>query len=67
MVALLSHATGIRFAEVGYLLIAIAGVWFVASELPSVRWARFRGIVAGLLLAAAGVLLIIATHWGAVN
>lgn len=63
----LSHAAGVRFAEVGYLLIVIAGVWFVASELPPARWTRFRAIVAGTLLAAAGVLLIVATHWGAVN
>ena len=52
-------------AEVGFLLIVISGVWFVASEvLPSLKLAKLRRIVAGIALAVAGILLIIATHWG---
>lgn len=64
MITLMSHVTGVRFAEVGFLLIVIAGVWLVASELPAMKWAKARSIGAGLLLAAGGVLLIIATHYG---
>lgn len=67
MIVAITHGTGIKLAEVGFLLILIAGVWFVASELTSLgaaKWHKFRMIVAGTCLAAAGVLLIVATHWG---
>ena len=58
------HA-GIRLAEVGFLLILIAGVWLLCAEiLNPVKWGKFRTIVSGALLAIAGLLLIIATHWG---
>jgi hypothetical protein len=61
----LSHQTGIRLAEVGFLLILIAGVWLAAAEiLDPEKWAKTRRIVAGVLLAIAGLLLIVATHWG---
>ena len=54
-----------RLAEVGFLLILIAGVWLTAAEtLNPERWRKFRTVVAGALLAIAGLLLIIATHWG---
>ena len=59
----LSHHTGLRLAEVGYLLFVIAGVWLVAAELSS-RWAKVRSIVAGVLIAAGGILLIVAVHAG---
>lgn len=67
MIIGLTHATGIKLAEFGFLLILIAGVWLVASELATlgaVKWHRFRIVVAGGCLAAAGILLIIASHWG---
>jgi hypothetical protein len=60
----MSAHTGVRLAEVGFLLILFAGVWLIAAEIPELRIARFRMIVAGLALAAAGILLIIATHSG---
>jgi predicted metal-binding membrane protein len=51
--------------EVGFLLILIAGVWLTAAEtLDPEKWRKVRTIVAGLLLAIAGLLLIIAAHWG---
>lgn len=70
-----SHSTGVRVAEVGFLLLLIAGVWIVSASLTKVEkthtWhgvvvasSRFRMIVAGLLLACGGVLLIVAAHWG---
>jgi hypothetical protein len=59
-----SHKTGLRLAEVGFLLILIAGVWLVAAQVPQVRLHTIRTVVAGVLLATAGVLLIVATHWG---
>jgi len=51
-------------AEVGFLLMLIAGIWFVASEFPVFKLARARKIVAGAALAVGGLLLIIAVHWG---
>jgi hypothetical protein len=60
----LTHHTGIDLAEVGFLLVLIAGVWLVAAEIPQLKLRRSRTIVAGTALAVAGVLLIIATHWG---
>ncbi|HEY6277201.1 MAG TPA: hypothetical protein VIX86_12815 [Streptosporangiaceae bacterium] len=62
-VALARH-TGLRLAEIGFLLILFAGVWLAAAQVPAFRLATARTIVAGIALALAGVLLIIATHWG---
>jgi hypothetical protein len=71
-----SHKTGVRLAEVGFLLFLIAGVWIVSASLTKVdkthTWlrfvvlasSRFRMTVAGVLLACGGLLLLIATHWG---
>ncbi len=61
----MTRHTGIRLAEVGFLLLMIAGIWFVVAEmLDPAKWRKFRTIVSGALLAVAGALLIIATHWG---
>ena len=72
----MAHSTAVRLAEVAFLLFVIAGVWIVSASLThSDRWhirarfvviapSRFRMTVAGILLAAGGVLLIVATHWG---
>jgi hypothetical protein len=71
-----SHGTGVRLAEVAFLLFLVAGVWIVSASLTKVEKthtrfgfivlasSRFRMTVAGLLLACGGLLLIIATHWG---
>jgi hypothetical protein len=64
MVVGLTHQTGVRLAEVAFLLILIAGVWLVAAQIPQLRLRTARTIVVGVLLAVAGLLLIIATHWG---
>jgi hypothetical protein len=61
----ISHETGVTLAEVAFLLVLIAGVWLVAAELlQPEKWRTIRTVVAGTALASAGVLLIIATHWG---
>jgi hypothetical protein len=60
----ISHHTGVRLAEVGFLLVLIAGVWLVAAELLGPRWQTFRIVVAGACLAVAGLLLIVAVHSG---
>jgi uncharacterized membrane protein len=70
-----SHSTAVRVAEVAFLLFLIAGVWIVSASLTKVEkthtWhgivlasGRFRMVVAGVLLASGGLLLIVATHWG---
>jgi hypothetical protein len=64
LAAAISHQTGVTLAEYGFLLILFAGVWFVAAEILGLKASRMRRIVAGTALAVAGVLLIIATHWG---
>lgn len=64
LLAALSHRTGLRLAEVAFLLVAIAGVWLAAAEIPLLGRRLGRTLVAGLLLAAGGVLLIVAAHWG---
>jgi hypothetical protein len=63
VLAITRHA-GRDLAEVGFLLMVIAGVWLAAAQLPQPRWKVLRTVVAGIALAAGGVLLIIATHWG---
>jgi len=60
----LSRHIGVILAEVGFLLILIAGLWILSAQLPIFKIPRARTIVAGIALALAGVLLIIATHWG---
>jgi hypothetical protein len=64
VIAAFSHHTGIRLAEVGFLLVVFAGVWLVAAQIPRFKLINTRTIVAGLALAVGGLLLIIATHWG---
>jgi hypothetical protein len=60
MVEALSAHTGTRLAEVGFLLLALTGVWMVVAF----PLRHLRPIVAGVVLAVSGVLLLIATHWG---
>jgi hypothetical protein len=60
----LTDHTGIRLAEVGFLLIAFAGFWFAAADIAWFRLGKTRSIIAGMALASGAVLLIIATHWG---
>jgi hypothetical protein len=62
-VALARH-TGVRLAEVGFLLILFAGVWLTAAQIPQFKLATGRTIIAGIAMALAGILLLIATHWG---
>ena len=59
-----SHNTSVTVAEVAFLLLLIAGVWTAVAWLAQGKWERFRMVVAGILIAVAGLLLIIATHWG---
>jgi hypothetical protein len=66
MVGVLAMAqqTGVDLAEIAFLLILIAGLWLAASEIPRLGIAKARRMVAAIALAVAGLLLIVATHWG---
>jgi hypothetical protein len=57
-----SDHNGIRIAEVGFLLGAIAGALFAIA--PLFNLGRGWNFLAGIALAAGSVLLIIASHWG---
>jgi hypothetical protein len=60
----LTHQTGRKLAEVGFLLVLFAGVWLAAAQIPRLKLPTARTIIAGIALAIGGLLLIIATHWG---
>lgn len=60
----LTHETSVRLAEVEFLLILFVGIGLVAAEIAMLKANAARRIVAGIALALAGLLLIIATHWG---
>ncbi len=60
----LNKITSARIGEVGFLLILLAGIWMIASESPKLKGSPARMVVAGLALFLAGLLLLIATHWG---
>jgi hypothetical protein len=62
LLAITRH-TGIRLAELGFLLAAIAGALLLLGAI--VPFGRRLGAgIGGLALAAGGVLLVVATHWG---
>jgi hypothetical protein len=62
LLAITKH-NGIRLAELGFALAAVAGgVLAFGSLMPFGR--RGGMFFAGLALAAGGVLLVVATHWG---
>jgi hypothetical protein len=64
LIPAITQHTGLRLAEVGFLLILFAGVWLVAAQVPRLKMGTVRMIVAGVALTLGGLLLIIATHWG---
>ena len=51
-----AHETGVRLAEVGFLLLLFAGVWLVAAHIPKLKLGSARTIVAGVALAVGGLL-----------
>ena len=60
----MTHQAGLRVAEVAFLLLVFSGIWLTAAEIPRFGFAAGRRVVAGIALAAAGALLIVATRWG---
>jgi hypothetical protein len=64
LVLALTHQTGRRLAEIGFLLVLFAGIWLTAAQIPQLKMSTARTIIAGIALTAGGLLLLIATHWG---
>jgi hypothetical protein len=54
--------TGVRVAEVGFALIAIAGALLALAQVSPIR--RVGTIAGGLSLAAGAVIILIAIRWG---
>lgn len=64
LVFLVGHRTGVRLAEVAFLLLVFGGIWLAFAQASWFGAKRVRTAVAGVAFALAGVLLIVATHWG---
>lgn len=62
LVAITRHA-GIRLAELGFLFWVVAGAFLIFGQVAA-GGRRPGAFLGGLAVAAGGVLLIIATHWG---
>lgn len=54
--------TGVRIAEIGFAIVAIAGALLAVS--PLTRLSRPGAVAGGLALAAGAVLVIVAIRWG---
>src|ERR1700694_3274333 len=54
----LTHQTGRQLAQVGFLLVLLAGVWLAAAHIPQLKLGTARTIIAGIALAIAGLLLM---------
>jgi hypothetical protein len=61
LVLAFTHHTGVRLAEVGFLVFLFAGGWLAAAA--QLKAGTYR-IVGGVGLALGAVLLVIAIHWG---
>jgi hypothetical protein len=64
LVFLFAHRTGVRLAEIAFLLLVIGGIWLAAAQASWFGLKRARTAVSGIAFALAGVLLIVAAHWG---
>jgi hypothetical protein len=54
--------TGVRIAEIGFALVAIAGALLAVA--PVTRFGRPGTVAGGVILAAGAVLVIVAIRWG---
>ncbi len=60
----LTARNGIRVAEIGFVFLALAGAALAGAAVAPHGVRRIWGVAGGSALALAGVLLIVATHWG---
>jgi hypothetical protein len=64
LILTISKHTSVRLAEVAFVLILLVGVWLMIAGIPQLKRSPLRLPVAGVGLALAGLLLLVATHWG---
>lgn len=57
-----SRHTGVRVAEIGFVLLALAGVLLAIA--PVARFGRTGTVAGGLSLFAGAVIVIVAIRWG---
>ena len=64
-VVAVTQRMGERLAEIGFLLMVVAGLWYAAAQRPrTFRVPAARRTVSGIALALGAVLLLVAVHWG---
>lgn len=61
LIAITAH-NGVRLAEMGLVLDALAATALIVGSVPGFR--RYSRYVVGVLFLAGSVLLIVAVHWG---
>jgi hypothetical protein len=54
--------TGVRVAEIGFALLAIAGALLAVA--PMTRFGKHGTVAGGVVLAAGAVVIIVAIRWG---
>jgi hypothetical protein len=63
LVSAFTRHTGIRLAEVGFLIFFLGGAWLASAQIPRLRIGSLR-FIGGAALALGALLLIVAIHWG---
>jgi len=64
MIDLMTRHDSLQLAEIGAILLALAGAWMFITGLPFLKLVPMRSLGAGILLAAGGVCLLIALREG---
>jgi hypothetical protein len=59
----LTHHTGVRLAELGFLFFLLAGGWLAAASVGRLK-SNTLVIVGGVAVGLGALLLIVAIHWG---
>lgn len=67
VVLALTHQTGRRVAEIGFLVIPFSGVGLAAARITQLKRGTARTIVAGIAFAIGALLLIMAAYSGHVG
>jgi hypothetical protein len=62
MLVAISNRGGIRLAEVGFILYALAAIVLIVGAVPGFR--RYSRYVVGVLFAVGSVLNLVAVGWG---
>ena len=63
LVPAITRHTGIRLAEVGFLIILFGGAWLASAQIPRLKIGTLK-FIGGGALALGAIFLIVAIHWG---